>query len=228
MVRLENLTKIYRVGGKTKLVADNMNAVFPTGRSVGLLGRNGAGKSSLLRLIAGTMAPTSGRVVSDGTVSWPVGYAGSFHSDLTGAQNVRFIARVYGVDTETLVDFVADFAELGQHYQLPFRTYSSGMRARLAFGLSMGIHFDTYLVDEITAVGDAAFKSKSKDIFLQRLETSSAIFVSHSMAQLRELCDMGAVIDDGKLQFYEDIDEAIARYNEILGVRPKPTVKRRR
>ena len=227
MVRLENLTKIYRVSGQTKLVADNMNAIFPTGRSVGLFGRNGAGKSSLLRLIAGTMSPTSGRVITDGSVSWPVGYAGSFHADLSGAQNVRFIARVYGVDTETLIDFVADFAELGAHFHLPFRTYSSGMRARLAFGLSMGIHFDTYLVDEITAVGDGAFKSKSKDLFLQRLQNSSAIFVSHSMGQMREICDMGAVIDQGKLEFYEDIDEAIARYNQLLGVKPKSAVKKK-
>jgi len=219
VVRLENLTKIYRVSGDKRVIADRINGVFPTGRSVALMGRNGAGKSSLLRLIAGTEAPTSGRIVSDGSISWPVGFGGSFHVDMTGAQNVRFIARIYGVDTDTLLDFVADFAELGSHFHLPFRTYSSGMRSRLGFGLSMGIHFDTYLVDEVTAVGDAAFKMRSKELFLERLSTSSAIFVSHSMQQLRDICDMGAIIEDGQLHFYEDVDEAIARYNELLGVK---------
>lgn len=116
MIRLENLTKIYYTEGRRKLVADRMNAVFPTGASVGLLGRNGAGKSTLLRMIAGTALPTSGRIVSDGTISWPVGFSGSFHPDLTGAQNVRFVARIYGVDTDALVDYVDDFAELGASY----------------------------------------------------------------------------------------------------------------
>ena len=123
MIRLENLTKIYRLKGRETVVADRLNALFPTGSSVGLLGRNGAGKSTLLKLIAGTVSPTSGRVLSDGTISWPVGFAGSFHGELTGAQNVRFVARIYGVDTEELVDYVADFAELGQHYHQPFHRY---------------------------------------------------------------------------------------------------------
>ena len=137
MIRLENLTKIYYTDGRRKLVADRLNAVFPTGASVGLLGRNGAGKSTLLRMIAGTALPSSGRIVSDGTISWPVGFAGSFHPDLTGAQNVRFVARIYGVDTDALVDYVGDFAELGDSYHALFGTYSSGMRSRLAMGAGL-------------------------------------------------------------------------------------------
>ena len=156
MIRLENISKSYVLDGVRRTVADGINVVFPTGVSVGLFGRNGAGKSTLLRIIAGTIKPTSGRILSDGTISWPVGFAGSFHGELTGAQNTRFIARVYGVDTDALTAFVEDFAELGPHFHMPFRTYSSGMRSRLACGVSMGIRFDTYLVDEVTSVGDAA------------------------------------------------------------------------
>lgn len=218
MVRLENLTKVYRVGADRTVVADRINATFPARTAVALLGRNGAGKSTLLQIIAGTMSPTSGRVVSDGSISWPVGFAGSFHGDLTGLQNVRFIGRVYGVDTDALADFVADFAELGRHFHQPFRTYSSGMRSRLTFGLSMGIRFDTYLVDEVTSVGDAAFREKSDRVFMDRMAQSGAIVVSHSMRQIRRLCTAGAVLHRGRLTYYDDIEAAIEAHARNLRV----------
>ncbi len=209
MIRFENLTKIYTLEGRRTVVADNLNTTFPTGRAVALMGRNGAGKSSLLRMVAGTMDPTWGRIVSDGTISWPVGFAGSFHNELTGAQNVRFVARIYGVDTDELVDFVQDFAEVGQHFHMPIKSYSSGMKSRLTFGTSMGIAFDTYLIDEVTAVGDASFKAKSARLFADRMRNSGALMVSHSMGQVRQMCDAGAVLEDGKLTYYDDLDEAI-------------------
>ncbi|HWL55334.1 MAG TPA: ABC transporter ATP-binding protein [Paracoccus sp. (in: a-proteobacteria)] len=220
MIRLENLTKFYRIKGRKTLVADNINAVFPTGSSVALLGRNGAGKSTLLRVIAGTASPNAGRVTSDGTISWPVGFAGSFHGELTGAQNVRFVARIYGVDTDELVDYVQDFAELGQHFHQPFSSYSSGMRSRLAMGTSMGIYFDTYLVDEVTSVGDADFRVKSQRVFNDRMKTSGAIVVSHSMPMIRQMCTMGAVLDRGRLLVFDDLNEAIAMHESILRVPP--------
>ncbi len=220
MIRLEELTKIFRRQGSEHIVADRINAVFPTGVSVALLGRNGAGKSTLLRIIAGTVAPTYGRVVSTGTISWPVGFAGSFHGDLTGAQNVRFVARIYGVDSDELVDYVGDFAELGIHYHRPFRSYSAGMRSRLAMGTSMGIKFDTYLVDEVTSVGDAAFRAKSQEVFSDRMSKSGAIVVTHSMPMVRAMCTMGAVLDRGRLTFFEDLDAAIARHEAIMRVPP--------
>ncbi|MEM6308041.1 MAG: ATP-binding cassette domain-containing protein, partial [Pseudomonadota bacterium] len=134
MIRLQNLCKTYRIKGQMTRVADDITLTLPSRTSIALLGRNGAGKSSLLRMIAGTMDPDSGRVISRGTISWPVGFAGSFHGDLSGVQNTRFIARIYGVDTDALLDSVAQFAELGAHFHLPVRTYSAGMKARLAFG----------------------------------------------------------------------------------------------
>ncbi|MCH2094009.1 MAG: ABC transporter ATP-binding protein [Rhodobacteraceae bacterium] len=209
MIQLENLTKVFFTNGQSKVIADDISVVFPAKRAVGLLGRNGAGKSSLLRMIAGTLDPTSGTIRNTGSMSWPVGFAGSFHPELTGLQNIRFIGRVYGVDTDELVEFVEDFAELGKHFDLPTRTYSSGMRSRLAFGLSMGIRFDTYLVDEVTSVGDAAFRKKSEAVFKERMQDSGSILVSHGTAMLRRNCDMGAVLENGKLTFYEDINEAI-------------------
>lgn len=209
MIRLENLTKTYVLNGRRKTVADNISAVFPTGVSVALLGRNGAGKSSLLRMISGEMLPSSGQILSNGSISWPVGFAGSFNREMTGEQNARFVARVYGVDTDEMVDFVRDFAELQEHFYLPIRTYSSGMKARLAFGVSMAVPFDTYLVDEVTAVGDQAFKAKSNRVFNRRLRTAGAIVVSHSMALLRNICQAGAVLENGRLSYFHDLEEAI-------------------
>lgn len=216
MIRFENLTKSFRLKGERKVVIDHLNLTLPTGRSLALLGRNGAGKSTLLQIIAGTMRPDFGRVVSDGSISWPVGFGGSFHRDLTGAENVRFIARIYGVDTDGLMAFVEDFAELGKFFHMPVRSYSSGMKSRLTFGASMGIHFDTYLVDEVTATGDAAFKRKSRAVFADRMKTSSAILVNHSMSQVRAFCDAGLVLENGQVQYFDDLEEAIEMHEAIL------------
>lgn len=216
MVILENLNKVFRIKGSPKVVAKDINAVFPSGISVALLGRNGAGKSTLMKMIAGTHKPTSGRVRTDGAISWPVGFAGSFHGELSGSQNVRFIARIYGVDTDALCAYVEDFAELGAHYRLPFRTYSSGMKSRLAFGASMGIKFDTYLVDEVTSVGDERFKTKANEVFLSRIGQSGAIVVSHSMSVIKKLCTKAAILEKGRLTMYDDVDEAIDRHMQNM------------
>ena len=216
MIRFENLSKSFWLKGEQKLVIDNLNLTLPTGDSLALLGRNGAGKSTLMQIIAGTMRPDTGRVVTDGSISWPVGFGGSFHAEMTGAQNVRFVARIYGVDTDSLIAFVEDFAELGKHFHMPVRTYSSGMKSRLTFGTSMGIKFDTYLVDEVTAVGDASFKRKSRAVFRKRMETSSAILVSHSMGELREICDAAIILDQGHLTYYQDIEEAIEAHQALM------------
>lgn len=212
MIEFLGLTKEIRLQGARQVVLAPTTMRLPARRAIALLGRNGAGKSTLLRMIAGTADPTAGQVRVTGSVSWPVGFAGSFHPDLTGAQNARFVARIYGADTDALVDFVADFADLGPHLHEPFRSYSSGMRARLAFGVSMGIRFDTYLIDEVTAVGDATFREKSAAVLKERMTGSGAIVVSHSLGMLRDLCDCGLVLEAGRLSYFDDIGAAIARH----------------
>lgn len=216
MIHLQNVSKTFVLRGRRKVVAQNLTMTFPKGRAVALLGRNGAGKSTLLKIIAGTMRPDTGRVVSNGTISWPVGFAGSFHPELTGLQNTRFIARVYGVDSDELVESVQNFADLGVHFHLPVRTYSSGMKSRLAFGVSMGIDFDTYLVDEVTSVGDAAFRQKSEFVFAERMKSSGAIIVSHSLGFVERVCHHGVVLENGKVTFYDDIKEAILHHQEMV------------
>lgn len=216
MIAFEDISKGFWVRGEYRPVIRKLDLILPSGKSLALLGRNGAGKSTLLSIVAGTMRPDTGRVVSDGSISFTVGYAGSFHGDMTGAQNTRFVARVYGVDSDELVAFVEDFAEIGKHFQMPVRTYSSGMRARLAFGISMGIKFDTYLIDEATATGDQRFREKSKTVFNLRMAESSAIMVSHSMADIRNFCDAGLVLHEGEIEVFDDVEDAIKRHQDLM------------
>jgi capsular polysaccharide transport system ATP-binding protein len=205
MIHLDHLTKYFPTGQGRKTIVDNLTATFPTGVSVALLGRNGAGKSTLLKLISGTIRPNSGRVMSTGSISY-----------LTGVQNTRFVARLYGVDSDSLVHFVEDFAELGPHFRMPLRTYSAGMKSRLSFGVSMGIPFDTYLVDEVTSVGDGAFRHKSVQVFDKRMETAGAIVVTHSPPMVKRLCTMAAVLERGQLYFYDDLDAALDHHDHNL------------
>lgn len=216
MIRLEGVTKSYKLRTGRKYLMRNLNLTLPRGRSVGLLGRNGAGKSTLLRMIGGSVMPDEGRIVRTVNISWPLGFAGGFHGALTGAQNVRFIARIYGVDTDDLVQAVAEFSELGPFIHMPVSTYSSGMRARLAFGTSMGINFDVYLVDEITSVGDAAFKKKTGAAFRRKSNVSDVIMVSHSPAVIREYCTTGIVLENGEITYHDNIDDALRHHAENM------------
>ena len=213
MLEVEGIHSFY---GKAHIL-DGLSFRVGRGEVVALLGRNGAGKSTLLNIISGAIPADSGRVVTDGTMSWPVGFGGSLYREMTGQQNVRFVARVYGVDTATLEAFVRDFAELGEHFYTPIRTYSAGMKARLGFGLSMGVPFDTYLIDETTAVGDARFTRKSRSVFRERVKSASAIMVSHQMKMVRNFCDSGLLMHEGQLTYFDDLDEAIALHLKLNG-----------
>ena len=216
MISLNHVCKSHVSRGVRKCVARDLCFEFPKGQAMALFGRNGAGKSSLLQMIAGTMKPDAGRIRRRGKVSWPVGFQGSFHPDLTGLENTRFVARVYGADTDEVTRFVAEFTNLGAHFHLPVRSYSAGMRARLAFATSMAIPFDTYLIDEVTSVGDGAFRQKSEALLHARLEHASAVVVSHSMELLERLCTSGAVLENGRLFFYARVARAIEHHGYLM------------
>jgi len=210
MIEFRKVSKFYPTASGRKVVLDRLDLALPWGAKVGVLGRNGAGKTTLLGMIAGVVQPTRGEIVRHGAISWPLGFGGAAHGDLTGAQNVRFVARIYGVDTDALVAYVADFAEIGEFMDMPVRSYSSGMKARLAFGMAMGIAFDWYLVDEVTAVGDAAFKKKSLAVFKSRLAEAGLLMTSHSTGTIRAYCNAGLVLDRGRVRYFPDVEEAIA------------------
>jgi capsular polysaccharide transport system ATP-binding protein len=213
MIELRNVSKSYPALGGRNFVLDNVSVRFPSNESIGILGRNGAGKSTLLRILGGAEMPDSGKVIRKGRVSWPIGFSGGFAQSLTGEENCRFVARIYGEDVDRVVDETRDFAELGTYFYMPIRTYSSGMRARLAFGLSMAIDFDTYLVDEITAVGDKSFQQKCRRAFTARREHASVIIVSHNLGTIRQYCRRCAVLARGRLQIFDTIKEAASIYD---------------
>lgn len=212
MIELRNVTKSYKTNAGPHRVLDNVSLTFPPGQNVGILGRNGAGKSTLLRLIAGIEMPDTGHVIRQGRISWPLGFAGGFNGSLNGEENCRFVARIYGEDIDRVTASTQAFAELGKYFHMPVRTYSSGMRARLAFGLSMAIDFNVYLVDEVTAVGDKRFKDKCKKAFTDRRSTSSLIMVSHDLNTIKEYCTCCLMLQDGDLLIYEDMAQAAAAY----------------
>jgi capsular polysaccharide transport system ATP-binding protein len=215
MIKLDRVFKFYRTAGVVKIVLDHVTTQFDTGFSYGLMGVNGAGKSTTMRLIAGTELPNSGRIKRDVRVSWPLGFAGGFHSSMTGRENVKFVARIYGADMRKTLDFVEDFSEIGDYIDAPVKTYSSGMMARLSFGLSMAIDFECYLVDEITSVGDARFQARCVEAFAERRKRADLIMVSHSMGTIKDYCSRGGVLVDGQIMMYADVDLAIEAYNRL-------------
>ena len=213
MITFSGVTKRYRQKKGMRTILEDASFTIPRGRSLGLIGVNGAGKSTVLRMIAGNELPDSGEIRRQGVrVSWPLGFAESFHGSLSGRDNVKFACRIYGQPIDRVTAYVEDFAELGTQFDNPFKTYSSGMKARFAFGLSMAFDFDVYLIDEITAVGDARFKKKCAEVFAEKLKGADIIMVSHSMKTLTSMCSMGAVLQNGRLTVYDEIADAVEYY----------------
>lgn len=219
MIEIRNLYKRYHNHHGSDWVLKDINLVIPTGVSVGLIGANGAGKSTLLRLISGMDNPDKGEVIRHCQVSWPIGLAGGFQGNMTGRQNVKFVARALGgkeQEMQKIIQFVEDFAEIGNAFNKPVRTYSSGMRSRLSFGLSLAFEFDVYISDEATSVGDLRFRKKATAAFKEKIGKASIIIVSHSEGILRELCDAGIWVDNGTALWFDNIDDAIKSYHDSM------------
>jgi capsular polysaccharide transport system ATP-binding protein len=215
MIQFINVSKHFKTQQHRKIILNKANIEFASGYSYGLLGVNGAGKSTTMRMIAGTILPNAGRIKKDVRVSWPLGFSGGFHPQMSGKDNLKFVARAYGEDPYRVSRFVEDFAELGDYINAPVRTYSSGMGARLAFGLSMAIEFECYLVDEITAVGDARFQERCRVAFENRRKNSDVIMISHGMDTIKSYCDRAMVLVDGRMIYFENVEHAIEAYYRL-------------
>jgi capsular polysaccharide transport system ATP-binding protein len=215
VITLENVTKSYLTLRGRKIVLRNMSFEIPPGRNVGLIGRNGAGKSTLMRLLSAVDLPDSGKILTNGRLSWPVGLTGGMQKNLTGRDNVKFVCRMLGLRRGRMqekVRFVQEFAEIGEYFDEPVSTYSSGMQARVAFGTSMAFDFDYYLIDEVMSVGDISFRAKSRKVFDERLQKSKMILVSHNMNLIRDMCDIVVHLSGGKATVYESVAKGIAAY----------------
>ncbi|MCE7798395.1 ABC transporter ATP-binding protein [Sphingobium sufflavum] len=215
MIECIDLKKTYKHGHEVKHVLKGINFSIKKGEKVALLGRNGAGKTTLIKLIGGVEMPTSGKVVRKMSVSWPLGFGGGFQGSLTGYDNARFIARIYGHEYGELRSFVEDFSELGRQLRMPVKTYSSGMRARLAFALSLAIEFDCYLIDEVILVGDQNFQRKCYHELFEKRSDRALLLASHSLPQVESYCSDAIIINDGRAERYSDLREAEDIYSRL-------------
>lgn len=215
MIRLREVCKTYRTSHGPHQVLRDVNLDVARQEKIGILGRNGAGKSTLIRLISGAELPSSGRIDRKMSVSWPLAFGGAFQGSLTALDNLRFICRVYDVSYEDRIAFVEDFSELGRYLREPIKTYSAGMRSRLAFAISMAVEFDCFLIDEIIAVGDSRFHEKCRIELFDKRKDRAMIFVSHDAAYIREHCTRAAVMHDTRLTSFSSMDEAYECYEAV-------------
>jgi len=216
MIELRNITKSYMTKNGRHYVFRDLSLTIPPGKNVALIGRNGAGKSTLMRLLGGLDVPDSGRIITDRSMSWPVGLSGGFQGSLSGRQNVKFVCRIYGAQGDAMrraVQYVEDFADIGEYFDFPVKSYSSGMRTRVAFGLSLAFDFDYYLIDEAISVGDAKFKKKASQVLSERVEKANVILVTHGMSQVRKMCDMVMLLQkNGRVEIFDDVEDGINAY----------------
>lgn len=215
MISVEHVSKQYQMRGGMRTVLDDINFSLQKGEKVGILGRNGAGKSTLIRLISGAEPPTTGEIKRTMSISWPLAFSGAFQGSLTGMDNLRFICRIYNVDIDYVKNFTEEFSELGQYLYEPVKRYSSGMKARLAFALSLAVEFDCYLIDEVIAVGDSRFADKCKYELFEKRKDRSIILVSHSHSAMKQYCDNAMVLEKGHMYQFEDMDKAYEYYNSL-------------
>lgn len=217
MIEIRNLTKKYPLRGGEHTVLDSIDFSIAPGEKIGILGRNGAGKSTLIRILSGAERPTSGSIRRDMSLSWPLAFGGAFQGSLTGLDNLKFICRVYGVDYRNKIEYVKDFTELGRYFREPVKSYSAGMRSRLAFAISMAVEFDCFLIDEIISVGDTRFHAKCQSELFEKRKDRAFIMVSHEAHNIREHCDRAGVLHDGKMSLFDDIETAYNYYQEVTG-----------
>jgi len=217
MIELRNVTKYFRTHEEKKYILRDVSIVLPK-VNIGILGRNGAGKSTLMRMLGQIEFPNQGKIASSNNFSWPLGLSGGFVGNMTGKANIKFVCNLYAkshVETQEIIAYVRNFSELGNYFDMPIKTYSSGMRGRLGFGLSLAFDFDYMLIDETLSTGDASFKTKAQAALKKKIESRHIILVSHSMPTLKEMCQAGLLLDEGQLYYYDDIDEGIKHYQEI-------------
>lgn len=215
MIVCQDIRKSYPAGHGRRDVLKGINLTINKGERVALLGRNGAGKSTLIKQIGGVEIPDSGRVVRRMSNSWPIGFNGGFQGSMTGYDNARFIARIYGRSYSEMRGFVEDFTELGGSLKMPVKTYSSGMRARLAFALSLAIEFDCYLIDEVILVGDQNFHRKCRYELFEKRADRAMIIASHDLNTIADVCNRAIILNNGAGECFVDVDEALRIYQSM-------------
>jgi capsular polysaccharide transport system ATP-binding protein len=218
MIDLKNVSKYFQTKQGKKYILKDVSITIPSNVNIGILGRNGAGKSTIMKMLGQIEFPNKGKIISDKTFSWPLGLSGGFVGNMTGRANIKFVCRLYGKNHQEIQEItqaIYEFSELGNYFDMPIKTYSSGMKSRLNFGLSIMFDFDYLLIDETLSVGDTRFKEKSKKALMKKIESCSVLLVSHDMQILKEICDAGIVVNEEQMYYYSDINDAINEYENI-------------
>jgi len=218
MIKLKNVTKYFKTKVGRKYILKDVTITIPENVNVAILGRNGAGKSTIMRMLGNIEFPNSGKISSNKTFSWPLGLSGGFVGNMSGKANVKFVSRLYNKnekEIQKIIEYVKEFSELGDYFDMPIKTYSSGMKGRLGFGLSLAFDFDYMLIDETLSVGDSKFKKKSKEALIKKIEKCNVLLVSHDMKTVKELCNSGIIVNNGQMRYFNNIEDAVREYEEI-------------
>lgn len=214
MIAFENVSKSFWTGKSRKIILDRASFKVDIGNSLGILARNGSGKTTIINMMAGLEKPDEGKVVRTSRISFPLGFMGGVISKHTATENSRYIARLYGLDPDYVESFCRWLAGIEEYFDMPVGTYSSGMRSRFSFSLMLALEFDIYLIDEgMPASTDVEFNRKAGQILRQRLANATVVVVSHQPATLEKFCRSAAVLRNGQLYMFETLEEAKQLYD---------------
>lgn len=213
MIEFDNVSKSFWTGKQHKVILDRASFRVELGKSMGILAPNGAGKTTLINMMAGLEKPDEGVIRKTSRVSFPLGFMGGVNGKHSAKENCRYIARLYQLDPDYVESFCRWVCGLGEYFDLPIATYSSGMKSRFSFSLLLSIEFDIYLIDEgMPSTTDVEFNRKAGQILKDRLASATVVIVSHSAKTLEKFCRSAAVLRNGKLYQFETLEEATALY----------------
>ncbi|WP_103256363.1 ABC transporter ATP-binding protein [Tabrizicola aquatica] len=214
MIEFQQVSKSYWTGTQRKVILDRASFRVDLGQSMGILAPNGAGKTTIINMMAGLEKPDEGTIRKTSRVSFPLGFMGGVNNKHTAKENCRYIARLYGLDPDYVESFCRWVCGLGEYFDMPLSTYSSGMRSRFSFALLLSIEFDIYLIDEgMPATSDVEFNRKAGNLLKERLLKATVVIVSHSPQTLQRFCNSAAVLRNGQLYHFDTLEEAKRLYD---------------
>jgi capsular polysaccharide transport system ATP-binding protein len=214
MIEFRNVSKSFWTGKTRKVILDRATFRIDLGRSLGILAPNGTGKTTIINMMAGLEKPDEGKILRTSKISFPLGVVSGITPKLSGQENCRYIARLYGLDPDHVEAFCRYLVDIKEYFEMPVATYSAGMKSRFMFALMLSLDFDIYLIDEgMPSTMDANFNRKAGSILHDRLKSATVVIVSHKADVLEQYCSSAAVLRDGRLHMFDSLEEAKEMYD---------------